>query len=356
MRVLALAVVGAFVLVSGTFNYLFSATLGDGAEHYAWVMLGFGAACYSALGFDISRANFKQGAYFKALAALVLLAAAVAWDARCHYGYANIQQESARRHLADEERKRASATAKAADARKSLEPYITALDPIEADAAVDVLARRINDQRCAAKWLSKDDRELCDALSEARIAAARAHAKGRFTKALEEAEAVLNASKAPPPRDALAELIGPERAKWLPAIVLQLGTLLGVFAASIPRAPRKPAPMPPKAPELRAGGQTARRAPGTPPQHLPPLPLQQAAIDTIVSIVARLLAEPEARPPGVVVDADGWLAGPQRRLATLLRMPVSKVNRELKAAVQSGAIEMSTRGRVTRLRVPTTRH
>jgi hypothetical protein len=355
MRVLFLLPVLLFVGVSATFNVLFSLTLNEGGWHTiegkAWVALGVAAALYSGLGLDIARTNFQRGAPSKGITALAFLIVALAWDARCAFGFASLEQDRARHHAQEDARKRDSATARVTAAKKALESYTDAPEPIAADAAVDVLAKRTNDARCALRNLPGDQQELCDQLSEARIAAARAHAKTRLADALKTAESELDRAPAPTPQDAFSELVGPTVAKWLPAIVLQLGTLLGMFAAAVPQKQRAGSPNlttePPSAP---APAETLTpQAPRALPQN--PGSRLTTSNQGLVDAIAELITNPSQCPPGLGVDGDGWLTGSQRRLATKLGVPVSKLNIALRDAAKNHQLEMDTTGNVTRLRI-----
>jgi hypothetical protein len=350
LRVLFLTPVLLFTGVSATFNVIFSLTLSEHwVAQWCWIAFGLGCALYSGMALDIVRQNFNRGSWIKGLVAFLCLLPALAWDARCAYGYASLEQDRARQHVNDEARKYAAAEDRVKAARMALAPYADAPDPIAADTTVDVLAKRTNDQRCAARTLSEEIRELCDQLSKARLEAARAHAKARLSAALETAEAALINAKAPPPKDSLAELIGPEWAKWLPTIALQLGSLLGIFATSLPAKPSvegKPA----KPSQLKSEPAPLRR----PPSDAIAIAQQsrlgaEPGPGSIVESISMLIRYPEQCPAGLGVD-DGWLQGPQRLLASKLGIPVSKLNAQLKVAFSSGALRKDTSSGVTRLK------
>jgi hypothetical protein len=373
MRVLFLIPALMLGTVSAVFNVMFSITLGAsthhqgvtvfglGPESLAWVAFGIAAGLYSALGLEICRTNFMRGSPGKGLAALAFLVAAIAWDARCAYGFAHMGQDRAAKEIAEQDRKFKSAEARVADARRALTDYADAPEPIAADAAAEVLARQTNDARCALRNLPNDIRHICNSLASARIAAARAHAKVRLQKALADAEAELDKTPTPGAHDSLVDLIGPELAKWLPAIVLQLGTLLCGFGAWIPPRETKPPPPPPQPP------QPTPPAPPSPKTPTPPAPAQTpraprpprapsttppADLDALASFIAGLLADPAQCPLGTGVTTDGWLAGPQRPLAGKAGMPVSKFNRLLRAAAAAGRLTVDTTGGVTKIRLP----
>src|SRR5262245_25158933 len=124
LRVLFLAPVLCFIAVSGTFNYLFSSTLGHGpVERWCWIALGIGAAAYSGLAFDIIRTNCQRGSPAKAFVAGLFLIVTLAWDARCAYGFTSMEAQRTKA-LADEaQRKWSSAEARVKAARVALEPY-----------------------------------------------------------------------------------------------------------------------------------------------------------------------------------------------------------------------------------------
>lgn len=354
LRLVFLLPVLCFVGVSATFNVLFSLTLSSGPERWAWVALGIGAAVYSGLALDICRVNFSRGAPSKGIVALIFLLPALAWDARCTYGFASFEQERARQHVADATRKRAIAENHVRTARKALNTYADAIEPIAADAAVKVLAQRTNEERCAQYRMLNSAREICDQLTKARIDAERAHAKVRLTEALQRAEAKLTRIEAPPPSDSLADLIGPETVKWLPAAVLQLGVLLGVFAASVPAKTRNPKPAAPSAPVAAVSAvPTATRTPrqASSAKQVKPASPPFEGTEALVNALVGLAQNPDQFPPGLGLDDKGWIAGPQRPLAAKLKIPVSRLNKELKAAAQLGALELDTTGGVTRIRV-----
>jgi hypothetical protein len=187
------------------------------------------------------------------------------------------------------------------------------------------------------------------------LAATKAHAKVRRVAELEAAETALNATPQSPTRDTLTDILPAELVKWLPAIVLQILTLFGTFAAAIPMKPRNaPPPSPPThtAEPARVVERSTRPQPRSLVRPEPAKPVEA----NVVATVAALRRDPDKCPPGLGVDAEGWLAGPQRKLATLLGVPVSAVNRELKQAAVAGMLELDTSGPVTRMRETTTRH
>jgi hypothetical protein len=241
-------------------------------------------------------------AFTKAVAATLVLIPAGAYNVLAAYGFASREQATVAQRIQDAEDRRSSAEARVRSARQDLEAYQTAPEP-------DVIAAKIATlKRCR-----------CPALEAAKLEEARAKAKVRLRKALEEAEEALSKIPPAPPKDSRAERFGREAVAWLPVILLEIGALFGMFATT-PPGRRK----------------TETAAP-------PPAAKRQAPASSVVSLVAKLAANPSAAPAGIKVDAAGWVRAGQRQLAALLGVPLARCNREIKAAVAAGRLALDTR-------------
>lgn len=339
MQALFLIPVVAFVLISGWFNYLFSSTLGSGTTWYAWVILGGFVAVYAALGLDLMRQAWKRGSPAKALAAFVLWVPCVGYDGVAAYGFATHEQSAAVLRLEEASKPLAKARADVARAREALKPYEHALDETAAAEAVGALEKQTTDTRCRLPKLHESERDACTSLTKARLVLSQAAAKARLMAALIAAEQDLANAPVPPPADKRADILGHEIVAWLPVVLLQLGTILGVFAATIPSKP-KPTNERPKM-----------------PKSIPPsLQGVSAAVSakreqTVVELIASLSQRPDDMPTGLRVDDDGWIRGGQRRFAAAASIPLTRFNRDAKTAWRKGLIEMKTDGNETAVRL-----
>lgn len=350
LRLLFLVPVLTFVGVSGWFNYLFSIQLGNPA----WIVVGLAAAGYAALGLDLMRVCWRRRARMKAFAAFLLWLPATTYDGIAAYGFATREQASAAQQRTLEQQPQLKAQRDVAEAESALQPYADAPNAEAANDAVAALERIVPDARCRQARMLDLDRDACARLTEARLAAARATAKARLRIELAEARQALAAAPLPPLLDKRAELFGPEVLAWLPVVLLQAGTILGVFAATVPfETPEYPttkekwrwrlkrrAPTPSTEPQPRSLLRPGPAAGG------PLLPRK-----SIVALLTSLGPDSAPRPPGITVDASGWIRGGQRRLAAAAGMPLTRFNREAKAAQRQGLVEMDTSGNETAIRL-----
>jgi hypothetical protein len=342
IRTVFLLPVLACVGVSGTMNVLFSETLGtDDTTRIGWIVLGLAAAAIGALGLELVRQAWKRGSYAKAITAFLVWLPAVTYDTLIAYGFTNREQVATMQRQLDEARPRAKAEARVQTARTELQAYRDAPQLDVAQETVAVLETQTPESRCRLAKLSDADRAACTTLADARLALARARTKQRLVTALEQAENERDAAPVPTPPDARFALLG-QYSALLPVIVLQLGSLLGLFAATLPRMPEpKPvpsAPNPPARPLLRAPPRPVQphvAAPALNPGRIhDPAPT--------LNLVAALTRGERPCPEGVALDKDGWVRGPQRKLASAAGIPLSRLNQELKDAARKGLIQLDT--------------
>lgn len=334
MQVLFLIPVVTFVLVSGWFNYLFSSGLGDATTRYCWIVIGGAAAVYAALGLDLIRQAWKRGSPAKAFAAFLLWLPATAYDGIAAYGFATQEQSAAATRLEDATKPVARARAAVSRAQEALRPYEDAPEPKAAARTVEALEKQTNDIRCRLAKISENERETCNNLTKARIALAHATAKAELTAALIAAEQQLENAPMPPPPDKRAQVFGQEVIAWLPVVLLQLGTVLGVFAAALPPKQKLMAEKlkPAKSPIEEPKAMNARRE------------------QTVIAFIARLTQQQAETPPGLRIDNQGWIRGGQRRFAAAAGIPLTRFNRDAKIAWRKGLIEMKTDGNETAIR------
>lgn len=341
-----LAPVAVFAYVSARMNLKAADTFGSDAftrECFWW--LGLAAAAYAGLGLELARLCFKRGAPSKGCAALAFLVLAATYDAMAAYSFSSHELATVEQTRADAERKKAKAKTAVDSARTALAPYLEAPELGAAGGKLKAAEAVANEPRCRLTRISDEEKLRCDTLSTARLAFADAGAKVRLAAELKAAEALYEDVPYAPPAEARARDFGPWLVQWLPVVLLQVGSLLGAYAAFLPSSakPAPPAPAPEAAaPPLRPGKPEALAA---------IVPAHQPTAGDVAAAIAGLIHNPATCPKGVTVDRHGWLAGPQRPLAALLNVPVSRFNRELRAAAAAGALELDTSGSVTRIRL-----
>jgi hypothetical protein len=295
-----------FIAVSGTMNALFALTLGsDEITKGCWLAVALAATLFTARGPELVHQALKARAWSRALAALVVLAPAICYDALAAYGFAHMEQTAKTNAIADKAEDRRAAEAERDRILSDLSKYAAAPDRGAAEARVQALAGR------------RDRKGRAD-IAAARIALADAEAKERLTAQLHAAQAKLAHTERPPAPDKRAELFGPEVIAWLPVVLLQLGSLLGMYAT---------------------GGTGKRIAPQAPPAKAEPEKAPAKDRPPIVRLVSDLSAKPV---DGVTIDKDGWVRAGQRRLAELLGYSLARFNREARAAAAAGLILLDT--------------
>lgn len=339
LRVLFLLPVGLFITVSITMNTLFAWSLGaNEIVSWCWVALGVGAALFAGLGPDLVRVNIQRRAYDRALAAGMLLLIALAYDGLSAYGFAVREHHAAQDKARNGALPRVEALRRRDTAQAALRPYADAPDAASQSEIVQGLARLVDARKCT--WAEKPQpvKEACEKLSTAETNLARAKARERLAVELEEAERALARIPEPPPADARADTFGENVVAWLPVALLQLGTLLGAFAAWVPHKAKPVKASTPPAADM----EPVREA------------LDLGPSPSVVKLAAALAAQPGPPPPGLRVDQAGWIRGTQRDIAKAAKVPLATVNRELRAAVASGALEVDTSNNQTAFRIGAT--
>lgn len=352
-RAAFLAPVAVFAYVSARMNLKAADAFGSDAftrECFWW--LGLAAAAYAGLGLELARLCFKRGAPSKGYAALAFLALAATYDGTAAYSFSSHELASTELTRTDLDRKKGKAKKAVDAARAALAPYLNAPELGAAAGALKAAEAVANEPRCKLTRISDEEKTRCDTLTNARKAHADAGAKVRLAAELKSAEEAYEATPYPPPEEARARDFGAWFVQWLPVVLLQVGSLLGAYAAFLPAA-AKPAPPPAHetAPPPALIGASSFRANSAGKVEAAPAP-QHVPTGDVAATVARLIRDPQQCPKGVTVDRNGWLAGPQRSLAAVVGAPLSRFNREVRAAAAAGALELDTSGKVTRMRLP----
>lgn len=345
LRALFLLPVLVFVGVSAWFNYLFSATQGDEHTRLAWIAAGLAAAAYSALGLEVTRQAWRRGSVAKAVAACLVWLVTVGYDGLAAYGFAKREQAIAVQRIEHDASPRKLAEQTVRTLEQDLAPYRDALDLDDATRTAQAYERLVNEARCRLHGIGDSERDLCTKLIEARRASGRAAAKARLQADLAAARKRLEDLPPPPPSDKRTDLLGSELVAWLPVVLTSVGTILGVFAATLPGEPPvspqgKPSWWRRKRPALPADTEKPVPSPRSAATSKPIVGETLSGQSAIVNLIVALTKEPSAAPAGVHVDHAGWVRGGQRHLAAAAGMSLSRFNKEAKEAQRNGTIQM----------------
>lgn len=377
-----------FLFVGGVMNFTFAGTLGtDPLSIKCWQIISVAATILTATSFDVIQENYRAGEKGRCAAACCILALSVSYDGWAAYGFAS-QQHAETTHAVDEDkRNRKAADQKVTNAERDLAPYLSAGDVTVAQQAV-ALARqtleeidnlpgiKVNGIPCGnapgRKIIIEQcprRQEIAQQLRNLESDLSRADAKVRLTNEL--AKAMFERDRLPPPApvDPRTELLGDWLVEVLPVALLMIGSLCGFYA------------IPPSDPLRRPERQKSwfwkrQKQAETAVSTVTPISTPQSRIslsEPIVrpsattkgkrnrrghTIVAQRLAEKLSElessplPEGISSHPNGWIKGPQRKLASAVGMSnVTLFHRLLHDAVEAGEVELDTSGNITAVRV-----